>query len=369
MRNASNRSNSKRTRRVSIVATLLMATTSLFVDPALAQAPKKPDALTLNVFSGLFESCFKKAVVPGFEAQTGIKLNLVTTQPPIAKLQAEGDAPEIDVLVAGQPGMRAAHELGVLANMDVPRLSNLQHIYAPLSGIGSDGGKRYSVVLTYNPTGLVYDADKWKNPPASWFDLTSDDTPGIVNVRLPDGENTVAWLAIMANKLNGAWPQKVSDYSGVLDLVRQHLKPKLGAVLPSSGAMQSSFVDDPRSSLTVGPLNVSIAMAAKYHLNIKWAAPKEGAYLITTEAGVTKTPNSYWAHELINYMLDASVQKSFAECGYYSPANAMTELGSEFDGKVIQGEDNVAKIMQIPWKFITPIAPDLDQAFLSAVEN
>lgn len=367
MRNVSVRSNSDCMRGVSVAAALLL-TTSLS-GPAFAQAPEKPDALTLNVFSGVFEACFKKAVVPVFESETGIKLNLVTTQPPVAKLQAQGDAPEIDVLVAGQSDMRAAYELGVLADIDPSLLSNLPNLYKPLAAIGTDADKRYSVVFTYNPTGLVYDASKWQKPPTSWFDLVSADTPGVVNVRVPDSQNTVAWLAIMAKKLNGAWPEKITDYDAVLDLARQHLKPKLGAVLPSSGAMQSSFVDDPRSSLTVGPLNVSIAMAEKYKLNIAWAAPEEGAYLITTEAGVTKTPHNHWSHVLVNYMLNADVQKSLAECGYYSPSNASTALGPEFDGKVIQGEDDVSKIMQIPWEKIAPIAPELGQAFLSAVEN
>ncbi|RWJ32010.1 extracellular solute-binding protein [Mesorhizobium sp.] len=367
MRNASNRSLSKRTRCLHIATALLM-TTSVF-SQAFAQAPEKPAALTLNVFSGVYESCFKKAVLPGFEAETGIKLNLATTQPPVAKLQAQADAPEIDVLIAGQSDMKAAHELGVVVDMDTALLANLPHVYAPLAGIGTDGDKRYSVVVTYNPTGLVYNAALWQNPPTSWFDLASDATPGVVNVRLPDSQNTVAWLAIMAHSLNGAWPEKLSDYDAVIKLMGEHLKPKLGAVLPSSGAMQSSFVDDPRSSLTVGPLNVALAMDQKYDLDIKWTAPKEGSYLITTEAGITKTPNNYWAHQLINYMLKADAQKAFAECGFYSPSNAEVVLGPEFDGKVIQGEDNVAKIMQIPWEKISPIAADLGQAFLSAVEN
>jgi putative spermidine/putrescine transport system substrate-binding protein len=367
MRSASKGSISKPTLRASVSALLLVSMSLL--GPTFAQAPKKPPSLTMNVFSGLFEACFRKAVLPVFEAGTGIKLSLVTTQPPVAKLQAQGAAPEIDVLVAGQSDMRAAYELGVLANLDPSQLSNLPNVYKPLTNIGIAGDKRYSIVFTYNPTGLVYDATKWKEPPTSWFDLTSANTPGIINVRVPDSQNTVAWLAIMAKTLNGRWPEKLSDYDAVLDLMRKHLKPKLGAVLPTAGAMQSSFVDDPRSSLTVGPLNVSIAMAERYRMNIRFAAPKEGSYLITTEAGVTKTPNNYWSHVLINYMLSADVQKSFAECGYYNPANASVVLGPEYVGKVVQGEENVTKIMQIPWEKITPIAARLGQAFLSAVEK
>lgn len=350
-------------------AAVLLVTITSSLGPALAQAPAKPASLTINMFSGVFETCFRKSAVPAFEKGTGIKLNVVTTQPPVAKLQAQGNSPEIDVFVAGQSDMHAAYDLGVLANLDPALLSNLPNVYKPITSIGTDGEKRYSVVFTYNPTRLVYDADKWKNPPTSWFDLASDATPGVVNVRVPDSQNTVAWLAIMAHALKGSWPEKLPDYDAVLQRVREHLKPRLGAVLPTSGAMQSSFVDDPRSSLTVGPLNVALAMAEKYKLNIKWTAPKEGAYLITTEAGVTKTPNNYWSHVLINYMLDAGVQKALAECGYYSPANAKAVVGPEYDGKVIQGEDNVAKLMQVPWEKITPIASELGQAFLSAVEN
>lgn len=368
MSNPSSVSISKRSRTVSVFATSLMATASL-LGPAFSQTPAKPASLTINMFSGVFEACFKKSAVPAFEKGTGIRLNVVTTQPPVAKLQAQGSSPEIDVLVAGQSDMRAAYELGVLAELNASQLPNLPNIYKPLTDIGTDGGKRYSVVFTYNPTGLIYDAAKWKQPPASWFDLASADAPGVINVRVPDSQNTVAWLAIMAKALNGAWPEKLSEYDAVLNLVRRHLKPKLGAVLPTAGAMQSSFVDDPRSSVTVGPLNVSIAMAEKYRLNIKWSAPKEGAYLLTTEAAITKTRNNYWSHVLVNTMLDSDVQKALAECGYYSPTNAMTALGPDYDGKVIQGEDNVAKLMQIPWEKITPIASELGQAFLSAVEN
>jgi putative spermidine/putrescine transport system substrate-binding protein len=334
-----------------------------------AQENSKPSSLTLNVFSGLFETCFRKTLVPTFERATGITLNLVTTQPPLAKLQAEGDSPEIDVFVAGQSDMKAAHEYGILSRIDPGQLSNLPDLYKPLSSIGMDGTTRVSVVFTYNPTGLVYNDDLWKEPPASWFDLASDATPGIVNVRMPDSQNTVAWLAIMAKEINGDWPTKLADYDKAIDLMRDKLKPKLGTVLPSSGAMQSSFADDPRSSLTVGPQNVAIAMAKRYKSNIKWVAPKEGAYLITTEAGITKTKNRFWAHKLIDAMLSKEFQKSFAECGYYSPVNSKTNLDPNVATQVVQGEENVAKIMQLPWEKITPVSAPLGQAFLAAVEN
>jgi putative spermidine/putrescine transport system substrate-binding protein len=350
-----------------LVSALLISTST--TPPAAAQEPPKPKTLTMNVFSGVFESCIRKSLVPAFESTTGITLNLVTTQPPLAKLQAEGANPELDVFVAGQSDMKAAQDFGVLTNIDQAKLTNLPNVYKSLASIGTDGDKRYSVVFTYNPTGLIYNGDLWKTPPTSWFDLAAESTPGIVNVRMPDTQNTVAWLAIMAKSMNGDWPAKLSDYDKVTELVRNKLKPKLGTVLPTAGAMQSSFVDDPRSSLTVGPQNVSIAIAKRYKLNIKWAAPKEGAYLITTEAGITKTQNSYWAHKLIDAMLDKGNQKAFAECGYYGPVNSATKVDPSFEGQVIQGEENVAKIMQLPWQKITPIASELGQAFLAAVEN
>ncbi|GAU86108.1 ABC transporter periplasmic spermidine putrescine-binding protein PotD [Bosea sp. BIWAKO-01] len=346
-----------------------LAVSASGISLAAAQEPAKPKSLTVNAFSGVYEACIRKTLVPTFESATGIKVNLVTTQPPLAKLQAQGDNPDLDVFVAGQSDMKAAHDFGVLTNIDPTKLTNLPDLYKSLVNIGTDEGKRYSVVFTYNPTGLIYNGDLWKTPPGSWFDLTADSTPSIVNVRMPDTQNTVAWLAIMAKSVNGDWPTKLSDYDKVVELMRTKLKPKLGTVLPSAGAMQSSFVDDPRSSLTVGPQNVAIAMAKRYRLNIKWAAPKEGSYILTTEAGVTKTKNNYWAHKLIDSMLDKSNQKAFAECGYYGPVNASTQLSPSFDGQITQGEENVAKIMQLPWQKITPISSELGKAFLAAVEN
>jgi putative spermidine/putrescine transport system substrate-binding protein len=349
-------------------AAVIAANVSLVVD-GFSETPEKPKSLTTNVFSGTFEKCFRQSLVPVFKQKTGIDLNLLTAQPPVAKLQAEGDDPEIDVFIAGEPDIRSAYAFGVLAKMDQQLLPNLKGNYNSMLVDGTSAGVRFGATFVMSAQGLVYDADKWSAPPNSWFDLVSEKTPGIVNVRVPDSENTVAWMAIMANSLNGKWPTQVSDYAGVLKLIREKLAPRLGALLPSSGAMQASFVNDPRSTLTVGTDSVAAAMADRYGLNLKWAEPKEGAFQLPTLAAVTKTKHNYWAHVMINYLLDPEVQSRFAECGYYTPSNKNAKISDRVAPKMVHGEVAIENLMRMPWDTIKPIAPELDALFLQAVQS
>jgi len=335
---------------------------------ALAQIPPKPKSLVTNVFSGTFDRCFRESLVPVFTRNTGIELTLITTQPPVAKLQAEGDSPEIDIFIAGETDIKAAYEFGVLSKLDEALLPNLKDNYKSLQTDGKLGDVRYGVAFTTSAQGLVYDASKWPTPPTSWFDLASDATPGVVNVRVPDNQNTVGWMAVMANSLNGRWPTQVGDYAGVLDLMKAKLAPRLGALLPSAGAMQASFVNDPRSSLTVGTDSVAAAMGDRAP-NIKWVAPKESAYHILTMAAVTNTKQKYWAQAMLNHLLDPEVQAKFAECGYYTPSNKNTAISPKIAGKVMHGEAEIEKLSRISWDTIKPIAPELGRLFMQAVQS
>lgn len=341
----------------------------LIMTPGFAQTLEKPKSLTVNVFSGAFEKCFRQALVPAFMQKTGIEVQLLTAQPSVAKLQAEGDNPELDVFIAGESDVKAAYEFGVLTKMDETLVPNLRGNFSNLLLDGKTGGTRYGAVFTVSAQGLIYNADKWPKAPESWFDLASDKTPGVINVRIPDNQNTVAWMAIMANSLNRKWPTQVSDYDGVFKLLREKTSPRLGALLTTSGAMQASFVNDPRSSITVGLDNVAVAMAERYSMNLKWAAPKEGAYQITTLAAVTKTKKAYWSHTLINMLLDPDVQSKFAECGYYAPSNKNASVSSRVSSKVVVGEAKIEKLMRMRWDTIKPIAPELGAKFLQSVQS
>ncbi len=353
---------------LAVAAGFVLGAYSALPQSAVAQIPAKPKSLTTNVFSGTFDRCFREALVPVFTRNTGIELVLITTQPPVAKLQAEGNSPEIDVFIAGETDIKAAYEYGVLSKLDEALLPHLKDNYKTLQTDGTAGDVRYGVAFTTSAQGLVYDANKWPTPPTSWFDLASDKTPGVVNVRVPDNQNTVGWMAVMANSLNGKWPTQISDYDGVLKLLKEKMAPRLGALLPSAGAMQASFVNDPRSSLTVGTDSVASAMGDRA-ANIKWATPKESAYHILTMAAVTNTKEKYWAHAVLNHLLNPEVQAKFAECGYYTPSNRNTEIAPKIAGKVMHGEAEIEKLSRIPWDTIKPIAPELGRLFMQAVQS
>lgn len=193
------------------------------------EVPEKPDSLTINVFSGAFGDNMQKFVVEPFQEEYGITVNLVTSAPPLATLQAQGDSPEVDLFIAGDPQRMLAEQAGLLQPYDPAVVTNAADLFDVARKSDS------ALVLNFASQGLVYDTTKVATAPTSWFDLFDLDLPQQVVVRAPDAQNTVSWLSLMAYTLNGEWPSAIEDYDEVLQRVQNELKPNLYLAASSSG--------------------------------------------------------------------------------------------------------------------------------------
>ncbi|MDR3359741.1 MAG: extracellular solute-binding protein, partial [Bifidobacteriaceae bacterium] len=288
-------------------------------------------------------------------------VKLVTTAPPLATLQAQGDNPEIDLFVAGDPQRMLAEQGGLLQPYDPDVVTNAADLFDVARKSDS------ALVLNFASQGLAYNTEKVTDEPTSWFDLFELSLPGDVVVRAPDAQNTVSWLSLMAKELNGDWPTKIEDYDEVLDLVRAKLKPNLFAAVSSSGDVDVAMTE---TGVALGVWQDSQVLAAQAKdAPIAFAAPKEGTLPIATMAALTKTPNKYWAEVLMNYMLDPEVQAGWAENGGYGPSNSTTVVSDEVADHITYGEDKVKALVAVPWEQIVPMSTELIEAFNAAIAS
>lgn len=330
--------------------------------PTETVIPEKPESLTVNTFSGVFADNMQKFVVEPFEAEYGIKVNLVTSAPPLATLAAQGDNPEIDLYLAGDPQRLIAQGQGLLAAYDPNVVTNAADTYAIAQASES------SVVMNFVSQGLIYDTNKVSPAPTSWFDLFDLALPNQVVVRAPDAQNTISWMTVMAKELNGEWPTTIEDYDEVLELVKTKLKPNLLAAAGSSGDL-SGYVYAQQAALAVHQDNQVIVANRDHGTSFAFAAPSEGALPIATMVSLTKTQNKYWAEKLMNHILDPEVQAGWAENGYYGPSNAKSVVPAEIADQITYGQEDIDKLIQLPWENIIPLTNELIERFNAAISG
>jgi putative spermidine/putrescine transport system substrate-binding protein len=328
--------------------------------PAGAQTvPPKPERLTVNVYGGPFETNMRDFVASPFQAATGIKVDLVPGSPPLSKLQAQGAAPEIDILIAGTVEQMISHAQGLIKPLSVANIPELDQIYDIAKS--PDG-----VVVNFSTLGLAYDKRQWPAPPTSWFDLVSAKTPGTIVVRQPDAQNTVAWMAILARQINNAWPTRVEDYKQVAALIAANLKPRLAAITTNTATTRGGFTRS-GASLAVWTDSQVAAFAEDGGPPLGFVVPKEGGVMIATTAMVTRTPHGYWAERLIGAMLAPEAQKGFAVNGFYAPSNKTVVLDPALAAKMLYGQAQIDTLLQIPWDKITPINQQIGELFYDSV--
>ena len=226
---------------------------------------------------------------------------------------------------------------------------------------GPDG-----VVVNFSTLGLAYDRRQWAAAPTSWFDLVSGKGPGTIVVRQPDAQNTVAWMAIMARELNGRWPDTPAEYAKVGDLIASGLKPHLAAITTNTVTTRAGFTGA-GAALAVWTDSQVDAFVAETGLPIGFITPKEGGVMIATTAMVTRTPNAWWAQKLVGAMLQPAAQAGFAANGFYAPSNRTVTLDPALAGKMLYGQDQIDRLLRIPWDKITPINQQIGEIFYDAV--
>ncbi|MBF9231930.1 ABC transporter substrate-binding protein [Microvirga alba] len=299
----------------------------LFTQGAQAQERK----LVISVY-GFAQDAFKTILYDPFEAKCGCKVVVETgnSVERLAKLEANKGNPVIDMAVVSTADALAASRAGLIAPIDVTKLSNYDKLY----DIAKDPiGGHLSVGYTFYATSIVYRADKVTIN--SWNDLFSKELAGRVafpNVTTNQGPPTL----YMVGKAMG---QNTPDLKAPIAKVAEHKDDFVTFYVRSSQLVQLMQQEE----IWAAPIGrFAWDGFAKMNFPIKWASPKEGQTGGMNVMMLVKgAKNKDLALEFMDYWLSTEIQTKLAERLVDSPSNKEVKLPPAIADNLTYGDDIV----------------------------
>ena len=306
------------------VASLAMA--------AGAQADDR--TLTISVYS-FSQDEFQELVYTPFEAICNCEIVVETgnSVERLAKIEANKDAPVIDMAVLSTHDAMGAARKGLLQPIDVSALTNFDKLY----DIAKDPlGDNMGVGYTFYATSIVYRTDKVTVD--SWADLLSPELAG--NVALPDvTTNQGPPTLYMLGKAMG---ETATDLSAPIAKVGEHADDIVTFYVRSSQLAQLMQEEE----IWAAPVGRFAWGRFKDNgLPMAWATPEEGqtggmnVMVMTANNG-----NEDLALQFMDFWLSTEIQTALANGLIDSPANAEVEVSEEVAANLTYGADTVADL-------------------------
>jgi putative spermidine/putrescine transport system substrate-binding protein len=291
---------------------------------SLAQA--QSGRVAVASFGGAWERDLRADLIDPFEKARNTKVDYVVglSTETLARLKAQKDNPQLDVVMLDDVLTSEAAALGLVEKLTPAEVPNLKDV-RPEARIANDHG----VGFTISATVLMYNTEKIKPAPTSWKALWDPQYKG--HVAIP-GINTTWGLhtLLLAAKLESG--SEMNIQAGLAGLKR--LQSANGAVVYTSATQLNTLAQQgqvwlaPFSSVWVNQLQNGGAPVAI-------AVPQEGVYPIFTVWSVVKgAKNRAAALQFINYSLQKDVQEKFAPRAWAMPTNATATLSPEVARRV-----------------------------------
>jgi putative spermidine/putrescine transport system substrate-binding protein len=322
-------------------ALLASASTAVaLATPALAQT----QTFVVATFGGLFEQTLRERVIPEFEKQHGVRvqLELGTGSVFIPKMIASPRRSPYDVVHLNDDEAILGASMGLWAPDQSAKLPHAKEITPTLR---TDRLPMYSSVVYELP--LVYRPEKM-TAPASWTDLWQ---PGIT-VGIPHISNSygLTFLTIVA-LLNGGDARNLAPAFPALAKLSRYKIYK--GVTQGHAMFQQGEID---AGLFYGHrAQQLIDQGAKLAV----AAPREGLWGQRTGAQIPKTvARMELSDAWIDLTLSAPFQEVFAQ-SLYSPTNMTVKLPPDLAAKLVMGEARVGALKYPDWDAINPQRDEL----------
>lgn len=260
------------------------------------------------------DSAFAREVVGAFEAETGVRVELVgdteatKTTGLVMRLQAEKDAPQADVWWSSEPmGSILLGDTGVL---EAGAIDDITPEGWPSELIGTDGtwlgfAERARVI--------AYSTDRVEKPPTTLAALTEPEWSGRVGIAVPQFGTTRGHMALLADRwgdeafnewLEAIQANDVRLYDGNARVVRAIYEGEIDLALTDT--------DDVWVAIDNGwPVGMVYESAASHD---RW--PSIGATTIPNTVGVVAgCPHPEEARLLAAYLASPAVERLLAESG------------------------------------------------------
>ena len=299
----------------SLLAVLALGTSGIAVD---AQQSR----LVVAYFGGPWERDTRTDLITPFEKDHNARVDYVVglSSENLARLKAQKDNPQIDVVMLDDALTAEAVSLGLLEKLtpaDVPNMKDLRKEarFADDHGVG----------MTFSATVLMYNTEKVTPAPTSWKVLWDPKYAG--HVAIP-GINTIYGLhmLLMASRIEGG--NETNTRAGLEGLKR--LQKENRAVIYTSTTQLNTLAQQGQvwlaaySSVWVGNLQ-------RGGTPVAIAVPQEGVYPIYTVWSVVKgSKNRAAAMQFVNYALRKEVQEKFAPRVGAAPVVSSASLSPDY---------------------------------------
>lgn len=313
---------------------------------ACGGAPSSAKTLTFAAYGGVFGDSFEERIVRPFEKEFGVD---VRTEPGASavthsKLNQQKSDPQIDVALMDGGVSELAEDDGLVAPIDVDRLSNGKNLLST-SIYKNTKNEVFGLSLGYYALGIVYNTTKVTTPPDSWKDIWSPAFSGSIAMIAPSNALGLPFLLTTA-MINGG---SENDITPGIEAMK---KLDVASYYKSAGDMEALFSS---GSASIGVGYATNAFALKESgAPIKYVVPKEGALATDMRMHLVKgSPNEELALKFMDYALGKSAQEGIASDLLVGPAAQNVDLEPELAAKMPWGPKGDASDLNIPpWRTI-----------------
>ena len=334
------------TRRAFLKASVVAAAGASWARSAEAQAGE----LVVGHWGGAGPKVIRTAVLADLQAKHPSAKFFIREggdQDRRAMLQANPQNPEIDVLYMSGADAKAMVREGLTDPPDPKAVPEFANLYP----IAQDGA--YGVYL--HAIALVYDPEKVKTPPTSWFDLWKPEYRN--RVLVPNTKTTVnqAFVTAIVRSMGGSEKRE----KDVQEARKKLLELKQNVVVFHTGTSQALTVMK-SGDAWLGVAVAGYAFGAKDRgQSVDVAYPKEGALGAVDYMTVAKhSRNKDLALTYVNAALGKKAQGAVVEEVYWGPTNKNTEVSPKARERAVIGEDAVKKLINPEWDYLAGVRPE-----------
>lgn len=310
-----------------------------------SQSPGKQADLGPIVYAGSGGSAGKVIAdeIKKFTAQTGIKVDYVqdTTSVNFAKVVAQKNDPQIDVLLVNPSDLKRGAAMNLFAAVDETKVPNIKDLYDALPAT------QYGVPQHLAVEGFAYNTEKFKEagipPLTSIQDLYNPKLKGKIALSPPNGNFGINALVMFA-RANGGDENNIKPGFEALKKLKD-----IGnwALTPQSSSAGDALMSQGTAWVNYTSTKHQATLAAQ-GLPIAFAEPKEtgGVAELSLVAAVANAGHLEASYKLIDFLISQEVQVSQA-AEYEGPVIKNADLSPDVAKGVPYGDAELNSILQL----------------------
>ncbi|TWG91789.1 putative spermidine/putrescine transport system substrate-binding protein [Mesorhizobium sp. J18] len=325
----------------SILFVAAMATTAL---PASAYAAGE---VVFGCWGGASQARFQEKMLPPFEKANNVKVRYVPGVSTYftSQMQAQRNAPELDVVCQDDGPQSVARELGLLAPIDETTVPNLKNVVPAALGVDNIG-VGYGMLAM----GIVYSPEALEKagvePPKSWNDLADPRFKGRIVMSSIDATPGLFALLMLA-KANGG------DVNNITPGFEKMKEVSENVIEFTKGADFSQYFQQGEAWVTVWTNSEMARFVNSTGFKLNFVYPTEGAPIVMPMLNLVKNgPNPEMGQKLIDYLMSDEMQTFFARESRIGPSNKNVVLPADVAEGLTYGDEAISKLDKPDWSVI-----------------